>query len=147
RHQREALGVTDDLAGEQRRLHVGDELVFVVDELGEELQPRVAVLNTRAVVDIRVFWAGQNLAGCDTLLFLGRQTAGEHRLGDQRQRRAGLGRRVYRPLASALLPGRVEDQVHERLAGLGIYEAENLRRDFDEVAVEMALVPLGKHRL
>ena len=43
-----------------------------------------------------------------------------------------------------LAPGLVEDDVDERLAGRGIRLAQHLGRDLDEVALELAGVPLGE---
>ncbi len=40
--------------------------------------------------------------------------------------------------------GLVEDDVDERLAGLGVDLAQHLGGDLDEVALELARVPLGE---
>ena len=78
----------------------------------------------------------QDLRGRDPLVLLGREAAGEDGLGDQGQRDAQVERRDDGPLAGALLAGGVEDQVDQRLAGLGILEAEDVAGDLDQVAVE-----------
>src|SRR5208337_1497169 len=48
-----------------------------------------------------------------------------------------------RPLARALLPGRVEYLVDERRS-VGVLEGEDVARDLDEVAPEVAFVPPGE---
>ena len=73
-----------------------------------------------------------------------RQRAGEHRLGDAGDRHAQVQRRLHRPAAGALLLGLVEDDVDQRLAGLGVGLAQHLGGDLDQVAVQVALVPLGE---
>ena len=47
------------------------------------------------------------------------------------------------PLAGALLAGGVEDLVDQRLA-VFVLLGEDVGRDFDQVAVEFALVPFGE---
>src|SRR5262249_38666148 len=47
-------------------------------------------------------------------------------------------------LPSPLLPGRVKDQLDERFAGFGVLVAKDVARDFDEIAIEPALVPAGE---
>ena len=53
-----------------------------------------------------------------------------------------LDRSLKRPDARSFLARLIENYVHQRLACLGIYFTENQRRDFDQVALEFALVPL-----
>ena len=48
------------------------------------------------------------------------------------------------PDAGAFLAGFVEDDVDQRFPGLGIFLAKDLRRDVDQVAVEIASVPFRK---
>ena len=86
------------------------------------------------------------LRGGDALLLLSREAAGEDRLGDQRQGTPRSQRRDHGPLAGAFLAGGVEDQVDQRLAGLGVLEAEDVASDLDQVAVQRALVPLARRR-
>src|SRR5437588_5314381 len=50
-----------------------------------------------------------------------------------------------RPLARALLPGLVENQINEWLAGLRVFDAQDFRRDLDEERFEVAAVPLVEH--
>ena len=47
--------------------------------------------------------------------------------------------------SGAFLPGFVENHIDQRLAGVGIDFAENLRRDFDQITVELALVPFREN--
>ena len=124
-HQREALGVGDDLAGVEGLLDVVDRAPS-----GRPMTPCA--------------WAFEHLRGGDALVLLGREAAGEDRLGDQGQRHAQVAGRDDRPLAGPLLAGGVEDQVDHRLAGLGIVEAEDVAGDLDQVAVERPVVPAGE---
>lgn len=48
------------------------------------------------------------------------------------------------PLAGAFLAGGVEDDIDEGLASLGVVLFENFRRDLDEVAFKVAIVPIGE---
>ena len=83
--------------------------------------------------------------GCRSpLRGLGGQRPREHRLGDARHRDAEIERGLHGPDAGALRAGLVEDDVDERLAGLGVDLAQHLGGDLDEVALELALVPLGE---
>src|SRR5260370_751224 len=66
-------------------------------------------------------------------------------LGDRGHRDAEVERRLRRPLAGALLRRLVEDDVHERPPRRAIALAQNLRRDLDEVGLEVALVPLREN--
>jgi hypothetical protein len=74
-----------------------------------------------------------------------RQRAGEHRLGDAGHRHPEVQGGLHRPAAGALLFGLVEDDVDERLAGLGVDLAEHLGGDLHQEAVQVAGVPLGEH--
>src|SRR6266550_3492379 len=49
---------------------------------------------------------------------------------------------LKRPDTGAFLARFVEDHVHQRLAGFGIDFSKNLRCDFDQIALELAFVPL-----
>ena len=73
------------------------------------------------------------------------QSAGEHRLGDTGHRHAEIESGLHRPSARALLLGFVDDQVDERLTGLGIHLTQHLGGDLDQEAVQVAGVPLGEH--
>ena len=55
-----------------------------------------------------------------------------------------LDGRLQGPDAGAFLAGLVENDIDERFAGFGIDLAKDLRGDVDEIAVELALVPLGE---
>ena len=56
------------------------------------------------------------------------QRAGEHRLGDAGDGHTEVERGLDRPAAGALLLGLVEDDVDQRLAGLGVGLAQHLVR-------------------
>ena len=121
----EALGVGDDLRRVQRLLDIRGELFGIARSLAES--------------------AGCQTGGGLALHDRTRQRAGEHRLGDARHRDAEIECRLHRPPSGALLLGLVEDDVDERLAGLGVDLAQHLGGDLDQVAVQVALVPLGEH--
>ena len=82
--------------------------------------------------------------GCLALGTLRRQAAGEDGFGDAGGRHAEVERVLHGPGAGALGAGLVEDDVDERLAGGGVDLAEHLGGDLDEVALELAGVPLGE---
>ena len=86
-------------------------------------------------------WAFEHLGGGDSLVFLGRQAAGEDRFADQGQRHAQVARGDDGPLSRSFLSGRIQDEVDHRPLGLGIDEAQDVAGDLDQVAVERALVP------
>jgi hypothetical protein len=77
------------------------------------------------------------------LLFQRRQAAREDRLADQRHRLAQIERAEDRPLARALLAGGVQNLIHQRLS-VFVLVGKDLARYFNQVAVQLALVPLGE---
>ena len=83
------------------------------------------------------------LGGRDAFILEGGNAAGIDRFGNEGDGDAQVLRGDDRPFAGAFLAGGVEDLVHERLA-VGVFEAEDVAGDLDEVGVELALVPLGK---
>jgi hypothetical protein len=82
--------------------------------------------------------AGREAAGDGALLGVARQRAGERRLGDAGHRHAQVEGGLHGPRAGALRAGLVEDDVDERLAGLGVDLAEHLGGDLDEVRLQLA---------
>jgi len=122
-HEHEALGVRNDFGGVERLLKFLDNGGFASGHFG--LGPF------------------QRLGGNDSLVLDGRQAARKHRFGNQGERDAKVERRDAGPLARALLPGRVEDFIDNGLA-VFVVEPEDVAGDFDEVAVELALIPLGE---
>ena len=73
-----------------------------------------------------------------------REAAGVDGLGHQRAGHAQVERQLAHPLAGALGAGRVEDHVDQVAAGLGVLDAEDVAGDLDQVAVQLAAVPLGE---
>ena len=72
---------------------------------------------------------------------------GSGRRPPRRSASAGMPRSsaaMHRPLAGALLAGGVEDHVDQRLAVSSSLKPRMSRGDLDQVAVELALVPLGE---
>jgi hypothetical protein len=123
----EALGVAADLRSVQRLPDRFDELLLVGDQL------RTAVANGRAV---------------STLLARTRASSGPtgpgvDRLGDQRAGHAQVERELAHPLAGPLGAGHVEDLVDQvAVAPLIVLDAEDVARDLDQVAFQLAAVPL-----
>ena len=120
----EPLRVAHDLGSQQRLPDVFHEGFLVALEL--KLRPR------------------QDLARRHAFFLHGAQAARIHGLADQRHRNPQVQRALAGPFARALLSGGVQNLVHHLLARLGILEAQNVARDFDQVAVQFALVPLGE---
>ena len=85
----------------------------------------------------------QNLRRRHALLLERRQAARKDRFADQRYRLAEIERADDRPLAGALLAGGVENLIDQRLAVL-VLLGEDVAGDLDQVAVQLALVPLGE---
>ena len=86
----------------------------------------------------------KNLRGFDALLLERREAARKDRLADQRYRLAEIERADDGPLAGALLAGGVENLIDERLA-VFVLLGEDVAGDFDQVTVQLALVPLGEN--
>ena len=85
----------------------------------------------------------KNLRRFNAFIFQRRQAARKDRLADQSNRLAEIERADDRPLARALLAGGVENLVDDRLAVFVLF-GKDLAGDFDQVTVQLALVPLGK---
>ncbi len=73
-----------------------------------------------------------------------RERPREDGLGDARHGHAEIERGLDGPAAGALGAGLVQDDVHERLAGLGVHLAQHLGGDLDEGGLQLAPVPLGE---
>ncbi len=87
--------------------------------------------------------AGEHLAGGDALIFQRGDAAGIDRLGDEGDGHAHFHGVHHGPLASTLLAGGVEDLVHQ-VGAAGFLVAKDVAGDLDQVAIEHALVPVGK---
>ena len=123
RHLLEALRVGDDLRGVERVAHGADRGGV---RLSRRRRPRPDLpLQLRAPVA------------------LGREGAGVYRLGDGGQGHAEVERRLRGPATGSLLLRLVEDGVDERLAGRVGFPQDG-RGDLDQIAVEVALLPVGE---
>ena len=91
-------------------LCVGDDLRGV-EGCADLVDERVAIDVERSVSRL----CGEDLAGCLALLGVTGQRAGEGRLGDAGHRHAELQRVLHGPAPGALLLGRVDHDVDERL--------------------------------
>ena len=85
----------------------------------------------------------EDLGGLHARFLHRAEAAGIDGFGDQRDGHAEIERIDAGPLAGALLAGGVEDLVDHILAVL-VFVGQDVARDFDEVAVELALHPLGE---
>ena len=98
-------------------------------------------MNACSISAKRALRPGEHFRRTHAGLFLGRQAAGEDRLGDERGRHAQVERVLAHPLAGPLLLRRVENLVDETLARVGILHAEDVARDFDQIAFQLGAVP------
>ena len=87
----------------------------------------------------------QDFGRLDALVLQRRKAARKHGLADQRDRLAGVERTDDRPFAGALLAGGVQNLVDQRRAVL-VLLGKDVARNLDQVAVELALVPLARRR-
>src|SRR5258708_5323983 len=89
----------------------------------------------------------QNLAGSNAIFLHGAQASRIYGLADQRHRNAEIQRTFAGPLAGTLLPGGIQNLVNHSFARFRIFVAQDVARDFDQVAVELTLIPLGEDRV
>ena len=106
---------------------------------------RTSSMNASASSTVSASTGPGQLARDGALLGVVRERAGEDGFGDAGDGHAEVQRGLHRPRAGALRAGLVEDDVDERLAGLGIHLAEHLGGDLDQVRLQLARVPLGEH--
>src|SRR5260370_2746089 len=125
--QHEALGVADDLRSQQRLPDIFDIRLPVAIEL--DLRPR------------------QNLAGSNAIFLHGAQASRIYGLADQRHRNAEIQRTFAVPLAGTLLPGAIQNLLNHSFDRFRILVSQDVARDFDQVAVELTLIPLGGDRV
>ena len=123
--QHVTLRIADDLGAEQRPPHVLDELLPVA-HIRLRLRP------------------AQNFLRFQPLVFERRQAARKHALADQCHRLPLVERADHRPLARALLSRRIQNLVHQRRPVV-VLLGEDVARDLDQVAIQLALVPLREH--
>jgi len=88
--------------------------------------------------------AFKDFGGGDAFVFERGEAAGEDRFADEGDGLAGVEGADDGPLTGAFLACGVEDFVDEGLAVL-IFFGEDVAGDFDQEAVELALVPFGEH--
>ena len=100
------------------------------------------LLSGRDLLDLRPL---EDLGGGHALFLHGGNAARENGLGDGRSRHAHVEGVNRGPFAGALLAGGVQHDVDERLLGDRILLLEDVGGDFDQEAVEGALVPLGEN--
>ena len=85
---------------------------------------------------------GQHAGGGHPLVLERGEGAREHRLGDRGDRRTEHQGVDAGPFAGALLPCRIQDQIDEGAARLLVGPREDPGGDLDEVARQLALVPV-----
>ncbi len=118
----ETLGVADDLGGVEGVVDLLDEFLLV----GGDVDGR----------------AGELGAGGDALLLLAGEDAGLDGGVDGADDDGVFGGVEQGPLAGAFLAGFIDDEFDDGLAGFGVFLLQSLAGDLDEVAEEVALVPL-----
>ena len=91
----------------------------------------------------RLTGAGQNGRGAEAFLLQRGKETRKDGLADQRQRRPVVQRRHRRPLAGALLAGRVQDLVDQCIAPL-VAEGQDVPRDFYQIGIQRPFVPAAK---
>ena len=121
----EALGVGNDFRGEQGIVYFFDECSFFSGDAGG------GALQFGTGGDAFVFHRGKD-AGFDSGV-------------DGRDHDGVFDGVEDGPFAGAFLACGIEDQVNEGLASLGIVLFENLGGDLDQVALEVAVVPIGEN--
>src|SRR6266446_4314277 len=120
-----ALGIGDDLGRIERLTDCFDKLLSIA---GEFLR----------------FWLRQNFRRSDALVFARRNDARLDRGVDRGNNNRLLNSRLERPNAGPFLAGFIENNVDKWFARFGIDLAKDLGCDVDEIAIEVAFVPLGE---
>ncbi|MPM79426.1 hypothetical protein SDC9_126459 [bioreactor metagenome] len=90
----------------------------------------------------RLRW--ENLAGLNALTLLAGNAAGEDRLYDQGKRHPCMEGADAGPLTGSFLACGVKDLV-QQIRSILFLEGEDILGDFDEIGVQVALIPLGEH--
>ena len=118
----ETLGVADDLGGVEGVVDFFDQFLLI----GGDVDGR----------------AGELGAGGDALFLLAGEDAGLDGGVDGADDDGVFGGVEQGPLAGAFLAGFIDDEFDDGLAGFGVFLLQSLAGDLDEVAKEVALVPL-----
>ncbi len=118
----EALGVADDLRGVESVVHFLHEVCLVDGDID--------------------LWAGKLCAGSDAFFLLGGKDAGLHGGIDGADDNGVFRCIEQRPLAGALLPGLIDDELDDGFSGGGVLLFEGFAGDLNEVAEEVTFVPL-----
>src|SRR4029077_11977702 len=120
-----SLGIGDNFGRIERLTDCFDKLLSIADEF-------------------LFCWLRQNFRGSDALVFARGNYARFDRCVDGRDNNRLLNGRLQRPNPGPFLPGFIEDDINERAAGVGMDLGKDWGRDVDEIAVEIAPVPLGE---
>ena len=88
--------------------------------------------------------AFQDFARSHAAIFHRRQATGVNGFGHQRAGHAVIESKLAHPFAGAFCAGFVHDFVDEPAVAVFVLYREDVARDFDEVAIELAAVPFGK---
>ena len=120
--QRHPLGVGADLAGVES-VPRGVDQFLAVTSIGGRIR------------------AGQQGGSGHSFLFQRRDDAAGNRAIDGRDRRADVHRILARPLACALLLGLIQHHIHQRIAAFFVDPAKNFGGDFNQKAIQLALIP------
>jgi len=145
-HQRDAAKVQIPamLLGRGLQQHIA---LRVRDDLGAVKRPP-HILNKGSSVANRSLARRplQNLRRFYALFLQRRQAARKDRFADQSQRLTQIERADRRPLARALLAGRIQNLIDNRLA-VFVLLGKDVPGNLDQVAVQFALVPFRENRM
>src|SRR5690606_8232263 len=120
---REALRVRDDFTQVQRTTNFLNEFSFITSWLGLR--------------------ARQNFRSGNTLLLQRGNVTCKHRFGDQGQRLAQIQRALAGPFTGTLVRCFIQNHINKVIT-LFIFFSEDIFGDVDQVAVQLAFVPLGE---
>ncbi len=120
---RETLRVGDDFAQVQRATNFLNKLCFITSQFSLR--------------------ARQHFRCRNALVFQRRDVAREYRLGDQRQRFAQIQRTLAGPFTGTFVRRFVQDHIN-KVFTLFIFFGEDVFGDVDQVAAQLAFIPLGK---
>ena len=86
--------------------------------------------------------AGQDIRSSNPLLFHGGQSTSEHGRGDQGTGGAQVQGQLAHPFAGPFGAGHVQYAIDQVALAQGIFDAEDVPRDFDQVALQLAAIPI-----
>lgn len=100
----------------------------------------VSLLCITLTLEFDVLGPCKDTGGTHPLFFEGGETPRVDSFTNQSDRNATIQRINRRPFARALLPGGVKNLRHQRLA-IAVFVSQDISSDFNQVRVQIALVP------